>query len=430
MKNIKTGTAIVNIDLPVGLDMTGYLLRTSNSKGIHDELKIRGIVFDNGIEKFALIVCDLLGLDVDFIKAVTGLIEKYSSIPANNIVISCIHTHSGPASLFLQDCGEVDEKWMSTLKNKIVECLLQAKDRVKPSLLDFKNGICNIGMNRVLGNNEDVDPQVSVLTIRNAETGFVDTIIVNYGCHPVVLGPDNLLYSKDYPHYLEVALKESYGDDVNIIFANGCLGDINPIDMDSFKKAEKIGRKLSESIMAIDSQTLTHRDFNGSRISVVNTGVTIPLKLDVNNFEKQRAALQEELNKEISKNGDSITAKIYRAHIHWTERMLDKIKKKTFYHSIKADLKLIKIGPLVILALPFEVFHDIGFRLKEYFGKYNTMVVGLANGAFGYLPSRALYSAAMYETGDAYKYYGYPGPVCEDAEDIVFDALINTIINL
>ena len=431
MDGILTGTAVADIELPIGMDMTGYIARTSGSKGIHDELKVRCIVFDNGTERFALIVCDLLGLDDGFVRKTAALIERNFSIPADKIVIACTHTHSGPACIFLQDCGEKSEKVLNSLERTIAACLAQALGRLKPSALTYRTGMCGIGKNRVVRENEESgrlrDIQVGVLTIGDADTGKVNTILVNYACHPVVLDHTNCLYSKDYPHYMEEALKENFGRDVNIIFANGCCGDINPVERGSFEVMRKVGRQLSECIVDIIYKTKTMADisFCEGQISMETIGITIPFEYELNEkiLIELKTVYRKKAAEKTAKHMGGDEAKPWLAFMKWADNMLAKVKTKTLPDGINVELKRIRIGPLAILTLPFEVFHDIGLRIKEYFGKDNTMVIGYANGVFGYLPSRSLYSSAAYETGDAYKYFGYPGPVSKDAEEIIFSAL-------
>ena len=43
-----------------------------------------------------------------------------------------------------------------------------------------------------------VDPTVSALIVKDA-TAKTRAVLVNYACHPSVLGPSNLEYSADYP---------------------------------------------------------------------------------------------------------------------------------------------------------------------------------------------------------------------------------------
>ncbi|NJD02481.1 MAG: hypothetical protein FIA99_07780, partial [Ruminiclostridium sp.] len=66
MNNIMTGTAETEIKLVKGMDLTGYVARTSASIGMHDKLKIKCIVFYDGSVKYAFVECDLLGLSGSF----------------------------------------------------------------------------------------------------------------------------------------------------------------------------------------------------------------------------------------------------------------------------------------------------------------------------------------------------------------------------
>src|SRR5690606_35091484 len=53
-----------------------------------------------------------------------------------------------------------------------------------------------------------------------------DVALVGYACHPVVLGPDNLLVTRDYPGFLVDALEASLpGTDA--VFLGGCSGQVN-----------------------------------------------------------------------------------------------------------------------------------------------------------------------------------------------------------
>ena len=57
--------------------------------------------------------------------------------------------------------------------------------------------------------------------------------------------------------------------------------------------------------------------------------------------------------------------------------------------------------------MPFEIFHELGLRVKELFGKENTVVLGYTGGVFGYLPYGAMYDRSVYEVKSAHLYYGY-----------------------
>ncbi len=59
----------------------------------------------------------------------------------------------------------------------------------------------------------------------------VRAVLVNYACHPVVLGPRNRKISADYPGVTRKIVEESFGEDCMCIFIQGAGGDINPLMM-------------------------------------------------------------------------------------------------------------------------------------------------------------------------------------------------------
>ena len=428
MEYIKTGCAEKNIEMIKGMDMTGFLARESCSAGIHDDLKIKCVVFDDGNAKFALIVCDLLGLDSQYTNECIREVAEKLSIPTDHIVIASIHTHSGPASILLQDCGEVDENWLEGLKTRIVECASMASESLNPSKLAFRTASCDIGINRIARDEglkkSHVDKQVCILEIMDEGTGIVKNILVNYACHPVTLTGTNLLYSADYPHFMEQALlkNERYAKS-SVIFATGCCGDINPVEMGSRDISERLGKRLADSITDLADAQIDEKGFSDSRLSVETLNVRIPLNTEV--FETEAERLRKPAAGKDAQGKIQDESKADRAYRHWIERIESMKRNGTFYSSVAADIKIVRFGKLTVVTLPFEAFHEIGLKIKEYFDPDRTMVICYANGDYGYFPSKELYDAACYEAGAAFKFYGHPGPVVRNAEDILLDAIFH-----
>lgn len=427
MNNLRAGIAESKIKLNPGMDMTGYIARQAPADGTHDPLKIRCLLLDDGATRFVLVVCDLLGLSRDFTSDTAEMIERQTCIPARNVVIACIHTHSGPASIFLQDCGAVDEDWLGSLQQSIVGCVETAAGRLKPSALSYATSSCDIGRNRAAKRSDSlnsIDRQVAVLLIRDACTGKADALLVNYACHPVVLTEKNLFFSADFPSYTVDALERELGYDACAIFTLGCGGDINPIEGGTFCVAEKIGNKLADSVIQNVLRNPSRLCGLDPVILVKSISVTLPLShnLDENNLIQGINLYQEQIEM-AKKAGDIILQKASAAYLHWAENMLRRMNEGGLEREINVELKMIRIGELIIISIPFEVFHGIGARIKEHFGLQNTLVLSLANGDYGYLPSKDLYDNAEYETRQAFKFYGYPGPICREAEDILCDSL-------
>ena len=64
------------------------------------------------------------------------------------------------------------------------------------------------------------------------------------------------------------------------------------------------------------------------------------------------------------------------------------------------ELQGIRINDAVLIAIPAEVFVEIGLRLKKT-APHRTFIVGIANGYIGYLPTREAYDAGGYEVVSA-----------------------------
>jgi len=64
------------------------------------------------------------------------------------------------------------------------------------------------------------------------------------------------------------------------------------------------------------------------------------------------------------------------------------------------ELQAIQIGDSVFVAVPAEVFVEIGMRLKNTDG-LRTFVAGVTNGYIGYLPTRRAFETGGYEVVSA-----------------------------
>ena len=71
-----------------------------------------------------------------------------------------------------------------------------------------------------------VDPTVSVLRIDDI-SGSPKAVLVNYSCHPTVLGPDNLHISADYVGVMRRHVEKEIPG-ATCLFIFGASGDINP----------------------------------------------------------------------------------------------------------------------------------------------------------------------------------------------------------
>jgi hypothetical protein len=97
-----------------------------------------------------------------------------------------------------------------------------------------------------------VDPEVITVGFMDPKTSKPKAVMVNYACHPVILGHISNAVSADYPGYLTRFIEEETG--APCLFLNGACGDINPKNAhqsdpaEPRKAGEAIGKKALEAL--------------------------------------------------------------------------------------------------------------------------------------------------------------------------------------
>lgn len=120
--------------------MTGYIVHAGAATGIHDPLYAKALVLENGATQGAIHTVDVLGLHWPFVISVRTAIAAAAGIPAVNVLITCSHTHAGPATLFLEGCSAIDEGYLAHLHQQLVAVTHRAWTARQPARLGVGHG--------------------------------------------------------------------------------------------------------------------------------------------------------------------------------------------------------------------------------------------------------------------------------------------------
>ena len=420
---MKVGLSSVNITPPIGVPMAGYSDRMSSAKGIHDDLYAKAVVFDDGNTRAALIRCDLIGLGRDFVEETRRLIEAETGIDGDNVMITCTHTHSGPItnSLF----PDLDA-WMKVLSRKIKGAVAAANRNLKEAKIGFNRGsVEGIVINRRKPGGP-VDTEVGIIRIDDL-SGNPMAALVNYTCHAVVLGPDNLLISADYPGYVMNFVEKNLG--IPALFVNGACGDINPLDKltvmrqerkeniynrrsGTFEEAKRLGSMIGAEAIKVFLGTETEGDIE---IKVASREVKIPL-VDLPSIGELKKMLEENENLFKKLVSEKDAAQAYRAAM-LIEYARNTIRYVESGENVRpTEIQVFRIGDDGLVALPGEIFVEIGLKIKKKSGLKHTFICELANDAIGYVPVKEAFKEPGYEVGVAKRlnYTDEVGCIIED----------------
>src|SRR5215468_201549 len=201
----KAAVAKVDITPPLGLPMYGFLDRIKDnqlSTGTLDPLYARVLVLKVGERRAALVTLDL-GRTFNDSELLSLRERVQSSAGIGFLIVTASHTHSGPNIL-----DEYPDKhppaWEASALEKIASAVTEASNHLVDAKIGTGRGEVYVGYNRrqvhpdgkvsMLWTNPHkqptapTDPAVWVMRIDDTE-GRPLAILVNYACHPVVLGP-------------------------------------------------------------------------------------------------------------------------------------------------------------------------------------------------------------------------------------------------
>jgi neutral ceramidase len=366
----RAGVAKADLDPPTGLPMAGYGVR--HSKGTLDPLEARVLALSDGTRTIALVTLDLC---FPFDPPVMEEIRRPVRGSVDEVVFHASHTHSGPTY------SEAPEAAQHAIP-RVAAAIEAAARAMVPARIGNGWGQVYLGFNRrylrpdgsvqMFWRNETklsttfpVDPTVGVIRIDRGD-GTPLAVLVNYACHPVVLGPENLDYSADYPSEMRRYVEREMGG--MAFFLQGAPGDINPyydktpLIEDAVGVMKQTGRTLGAEAVRV-ARTVTTRVPANPRIQSKTVIVTAANRW---NLEKLRAVLKERYGIEGGR-----AARLLRENMELpvTTVLLNQ--------------------DLAFVGMPGEPFVEFQMQLRAKSPAPNSFLLGYTNGYFAYFPTIA-----------------------------------------
>ncbi len=411
---LRAGAAQVEITPPPGIPLTGFIARLGPSSGIHDPLFARALWLEAGDQSVLLIVCDLLALEASFVAAARAAIRQATGLAEQNILIACTHTHSGPATIFLRDCGEVDAAYLERLRLNLVDVAEKAAANLRPARVGAGRGRVEQGALNRRRPGEAVDPDLDVISFEG------QAILVNYACHPVCLDHTNRLVSADYPGCLSRILQAQTG--ATTLFTTGAAGDINPDRMGDFAFAEALGERLAAEAQRVLQGLEYHESVllhcAAETLTLPLQPLPTPAELGGADHRSGQILTHRRQLSEAEAAGDVVQAKVQRAMLGWAEDTLAGARRGDLPTTVQAEFQVIRLDNAILLGVPGEIFSELGKAIKNQAAPRQVTVLGYANNDIGYIPTRQAYAQGGYEIHEAFKFYDYPAALSPEAGDL------------
>jgi hypothetical protein len=417
----EAGFAEADITPPLGTKKIGWIKEIIMDTAL-DPLFARAAAFQSGEDRIAFIQLDLLCIRWTEVAEIRRRIEEAYGFPGSAIMVSTTHNHAGPAVVAL---GEVplDEGYVAGVVEKVVAAFGEAVRRMQPAKLGLgsvfewkvshnrrmvmRDGTVKThsgyGSPNALYVEGPIDPEVAVLVVKDWSGNTLGTL-VNFACHPTDHGGDTAM-SAGFPGVLAHEMKDR-GSPVTL-FLNGAAGNLsagNPLF--GFPDAmEQTGKALADDIVrAMDG--LAYRD--AVKLGYRSETLYLPF----------RQITEDELRGTVRGAQRFIDSSIY------DRAMPDLVAQIRERGSQLAEVQVLSLDEISFVAVPGELFVQLGLRIKEESRPRRTLMVAFTNGYIGYVPHREAFERGGYETT-----FGWGSFLAPEAGDMLVECALALLRN-
>jgi neutral ceramidase len=368
------------------------------------------------------------------------LASAKTGIPATHFTIAATHTHSAPtATPAFQSNPSL--AYQIYLAEKIADSIAAAFSRLEPAEAGWAVGEnreqvfnrrwfvtepyvnpfgdssdkvrMNPGHNRGGGKASEpagpVDPSLPLLAVRSSQGDKKPIgLLANYALH-YVGGPPRTAAGKaqlsgDYfDRFAKVmsTLVAPGREDYVAILSNGTSGDINNVNFAAPAPEKKYepGEKMMEVAKSVADSAFAAYGTIEYRADLPVAVLSRELDLGVRKPDATELARAHEI---MSSPEQLINGNLKPVEAIYARETL---QLREYPDTVPVSLNAYRIGDLCLLTTPCETFVEIGLELKKLSPFGTTMVIELANGYNGYLPTPQQHGWGGYETWRAKSSY-------------------------
>ncbi len=419
---LRAGAAAVDITPQIfPLNMPGGF-SANVAERAHDPLHARALVLDDGLTKLAMVVVDNLGAGPDVLDEVKALAASRTGMDPKKMLISSTHTHSGPSlntrtpdaaaywKLFVEGTAESIIKAHAALRpaafgaaaHPLPDEVFNRRWFLKPGKMPPNpfGKLDQVKMNP--GTSPDVldrpagptDPDITVISVQDTKRKPI-ALFANYALHYVGGAPKGQMSADYFGEFARIMPSRLNGDESFVaMMSNGASGDINNIPFgvtrpprEPFEQIRIVAQKAADTAWFAQRKIEKHQ--TDVRLGMVQREITL-------RYRRPTAEQVAEARAVIAVKEKDAVEKLPRLAQNYARNVVAAAEQPE--ETITVQLQAIRIGDLAVCGIPFETFVEIGLDLKKRSPFPQTMVIGLANGRHGYLPTLEQHPLGGYET--------------------------------
>ncbi len=396
-------------DYPVSL--LGYF-NDRASTGVLDRLFCRILAIRGESARLLLIQIDTCLIPTADAEALREKIRGETEYRPEEILIFANHSHTAPALVdFYGARGE--KKYSRELYGRILEqvrllnpqrsCTIKTAHTSAPGLSHNRRWYMSDGSvmtNPPRGSGKRVRPEGGVDECVGIIGFYIEkddplVLLVSISNHTDTVGGTKI--SADWPGFMERFIEKGLGSPVCTLTLIAPQGNINHYEFDSLRnqtsygEAKRIGKAYADIVLAGLGEC---RAMDGDIIRAALTYADIgPREIGDDELRKARTILE---STGLSGNNGDLTAEDLETpavQAIFARELVAFHETRPVSYSV--PLQVLRLGDLLLCAIPGEPFVEIGLELRAAYE--GTVPIALANGYFGYIPLEACFERGGYE---------------------------------
>jgi len=404
---MRIGFGRADITPRVGVALCGFgPFLNRQSVGVRDRLWARAMAVEHDGARAVVVACDLVGIDGSDTARARERVTEATGLPGDALMVCCSHTHSGPDTCRGRiGWGGPDPPYLELLPGRIARAAIDAIGRLEAGTLHHAEVPCEgIGLNREY--DRDAPPLDEVLrddwrpakpertdttchVLRAEANGRLAGFVSYFGCHPVCCCQETRFIHGDFVGVATNALQREHPGAVGL-FLQGAAGDVNSCVV---HKPER------EALLALD--LIAARYANALRLGLREAR---PMPVDAVRFVRRRPAFTrrpwdaDEARRRLAEqeailrrpDADDADRGVRMATVRALalRRILAAMARGESLER-PTEVQGIRIGPVALLASPFETFQAIKNEVRARAASPIPLVIGTANDVrHGYAPDR------------------------------------------
>ncbi len=411
-EQFKIGCNSQIITPPLGTLLYGYVAHRP-AASVHDDLRINAIAAEQGARRGIMISADICTVPENVVEKMREAIFAKTGVLKENISISAIHTHSGPAIKSAGGWGAANEEYINNiLIPQAVEASRLALTDMRAALMGIGTTESEVGINRreldedgnvLLGQNPYgvFDKTMTVLAFKSLD-GEPIVNLIHYGCHGTAAGRSTAI-TRDWAGYMVDRMEKETG--AMTVYFNGAEGDAGPrlsnyrtVGDDDYNVENELPDEDNSymeeigMVSAIDAMRAyrTIKDYREVSFDMIKGPVILPYKAPPT-LEEAKTRFNE-LDKLDKRVGVQLRD---HATLKETIRMYE--NNEEFDTHMQINQIMFVFNSVVFIPFPFEMFSEIPLRLKQHSPFEHTLCTCNTNGANYYLPTHDQLCRGGYE---------------------------------